>query len=59
MKKLLRVSLSCSLLLSAAGLGVIGCNTAATNTQDQQQLTSDAQKAVSQMERMPPGFRPS
>jgi lipid-binding SYLF domain-containing protein len=57
MNKSVMTSLCCSLLLSAVGLGVVGCNTAPTTTQGRQELTSDAQKALSQMEADAPGLQ--
>lgn len=57
MTKSVKKSLYCSLLLSAVGVGVVGCNTAPTTTQDQQELTSAAQKALAEMEADSPGLQ--
>ena len=48
-KPLIRMSVCCSLLLSAVGMGLAGCSTAPTTPQEQAQLSSDSQKALTRM----------
>jgi lipid-binding SYLF domain-containing protein len=57
MKKPLITSLCCSLVLSALGMGLVGCATAPTTPQEQAQLSSDSQRALTRLFEDNPGLR--
>jgi lipid-binding SYLF domain-containing protein len=56
--KLIKTSACCTVLLSAVAMGVGGCNTAPKTEEARVELTSDAQKALQQMETDAPDLTP-
>lgn len=53
----LKKSLCGSMVVSAVGVGLIGCNTAPTTTQGQEELTTASQKALDQMKQDDPSLQ--
>ena len=57
MNKAFKTSVGCSLLLSAVGMGLVGCSTAPTTPQEQAQLSADSSTGLTKLERDDPGLQ--